>query len=253
MQICKLCNLPFPELENSHIISECFYKYLYDKKHRYVPISNEVDEQLEMKQKGFTEKLLCKACENKFSKWENILSKDFEDIGKMSSSYLTISTVKADWIKVEGIRFNEFKRGLLSIFWRASISSLKVFRNYKFGPYNERIREILFNDKPLSAIQYPILMKMGTLEGNYAEGVMMFYPRGKFNIHSSVYRMTISGFDFTLYMTEDKFPSQAEKILIGGYSSLYFMKFRIEDVLSGGGVLDRFGDDDVIKIMSRLK
>lgn len=69
---CHLCSQQ-TKLCNSHVIPEFFYEQmqLYDNKHRCYILSTEPRKYFPFVQKGYREKLLCKKCEGKFSRWEN--------------------------------------------------------------------------------------------------------------------------------------------------------------------------------------
>ena len=151
---CKLCNLN-KELRKSHIISETFYRGLYDSKHRALPIQLE-NKKLGLIQKGIREELLCSDCEVKIGRWENTLKRDLVDFGNGESNFLKIKKTSKGFFKVEGIRYKEFKLGVLSILWRMSLSSHEYFKSYSLGPYEEKIRLLLLQEDAQRENQYAI-------------------------------------------------------------------------------------------------
>src|SRR3546814_16606531 len=70
---CALCLLPKP-LQDSHIIPEFLYGVMYDDKHRYNVLSLAPERRERIEQKGVREQLLCRDCEQKFSKLESYAS-----------------------------------------------------------------------------------------------------------------------------------------------------------------------------------
>jgi hypothetical protein len=67
---CKLCQRE-AELQNSHVLSEFLYRELYDDKHRLAALSQ--DRKPISLQTGVKEPMLCRACEQGFSKWKPTL------------------------------------------------------------------------------------------------------------------------------------------------------------------------------------
>ena len=76
---CAGCNNK-KMLQNSHIIPEFFYRYVYTKDHKFILISSDNEDKLKISQKGFREKLLCKDCENYLAKFEKITAEFFNEI-----------------------------------------------------------------------------------------------------------------------------------------------------------------------------
>lgn len=60
--------------------------------------------------------------------------------------------------RITNLDYQKFKLFLLSILWRASISSRGFFRDVNLGPYEERIRTMILEGDPGRAEDFPILM-----------------------------------------------------------------------------------------------
>lgn len=71
---CKLCKKNKP-LRRSHIFPEWLYQPLYDDNHRFYVLSTDSNKRRGTRPKGIYEKLLCDECEQKFSKWEQVVKK----------------------------------------------------------------------------------------------------------------------------------------------------------------------------------
>lgn len=153
---CHFCE-NIVDLQNSHIIPECLYDKIYDEKHRFIAITDTNQNQLIINQLGYREKLLCIKCENLFSKWEGVLKKTLVDISNYNSSHLKIEKYSQTFDHVQKIEFIPFKKSILSIIWRMSISNNDYFIGYKLGPYEEKIRTVLKNENVTSFI-FPILI-----------------------------------------------------------------------------------------------
>ena len=69
--VCALCKAN-GDLQNSHIIPEFFYKLVYDQQpRRFQVVSAQVSEREYFEQKGLRDRLLCRGCEQRLSKWEH--------------------------------------------------------------------------------------------------------------------------------------------------------------------------------------
>lgn len=148
---CKLCKKN-QKLMNSHIIPEFIYKPLYDKKHRFYVFSTYEKKDRPMEQKGIREKLLCNICEQRLSTYENYAK-------KVLSDEVEIKMIKeGGGVVVSGIRYKDFKLFQLSILWRASISSHKMFKNVSLGKHESIIREMIMSDTPGEPGKYCCVM-----------------------------------------------------------------------------------------------
>ena len=120
MPICALCHGPGP-LRNSHVMPELMYGPLYEPDdHRFHHVDVETGETRIM-QKGLREKLFCATCESPLlSDLERRYSQDVEIPDEMTGSQLTLN-----------VDYGQVKLCLLSILWRAGISSLDAFSEGK--------------------------------------------------------------------------------------------------------------------------
>lgn len=87
MEECYNCH-QLKELQNSHIIPEFFYKYVYTQDHKFILLSEQKEEKLIPEQKGFREKLLCHECEELLSKKETVASFFFNDLITKNYSHI---------------------------------------------------------------------------------------------------------------------------------------------------------------------
>jgi len=166
---CLLCNKE-KKLRNSHIISEFFYKPMYDDKHRFniIPLSEGQKRQYE--QKGLLEKLLCDSCENQLSVYEDHVRRIFDG---GTGIYIT----NGNPIKIEGIDYQKFKLFQLSLLYRAAISNLDFFNNVTLDPHLNKIRNMLLNVNPGSKFDYPCLIFMILMEKNKVLDGFIYPPQ----------------------------------------------------------------------------
>lgn len=169
MPTCALCKGE-KELRNSHIISEFFYKPLYDDKHRFnvVPLSD--DQKMSFEQKGLREQLLCDDCESRLSRYEKYTRGIFY-------GGVGINIKNSNPIEISGIDYQQFKLFQLSLIYRASVSRLDFFKNVSLGPHEEKIRRLLLEENPGSKFDYPCMIIMFVMEKNEILDGLIFPPQ----------------------------------------------------------------------------
>jgi len=72
---CKLCQSS-TDLMSSHIIPEFVYRPSYDNIHRAIHLKANPQKRNYL-QKGLREQLLCKSCEQRFSRYESYFAKEW--------------------------------------------------------------------------------------------------------------------------------------------------------------------------------
>jgi hypothetical protein len=243
---CKLC-LKNTDLRESHIIPETFYQEIYDDLHRMVVLTLE-DTKLKLIQSGIKEKLLCHNCEQRFSKWENFLKKDLVDFGNKQSKYLTFSLEDKNLIKIEGIRYNEFKLAILSILWRLSVSSHPYFYLYQLGVYEEKLRQILLKGIAPDESIYPIIIIRHEIEKEFDPGIIMQFPPKVFKQSVTIQTSTIPPIKIQQLVTIQAFTiwGHTFKIIVNDNN---FLKINLERYLRKSGHLN-IKTQELIQFMS---
>lgn len=164
---CKLCLQEKTLCKESHIISNFMYKPLFGDKNigeeegmAYVDLKKNREHQAFTGE--FEADVLCQECEGKISRWETYartvlyggtLSKNSQILVQNQ-----INKNGAEFLYVQGIDYKLFKLFLLSVLWRASISSRPFFENVSLGPFEEKIRCILMNEDAGKASSYPCVI-----------------------------------------------------------------------------------------------
>ncbi len=144
---CRLCLQEKP-LVNSHIIPEWCYKPLYDSDHRFVVMPLDAGVNRKYHQKGIREPLLCSDCDGKIGVWEKYVSEVFN-----GGVYITI-TQGPGQIVLGNIDYKKYKLFLMSLLWRAGISSLHFFDSVALGPHADILRHHLLDDRPGEPFEY---------------------------------------------------------------------------------------------------
>jgi hypothetical protein len=146
--ICKLCQRT-GRIRKSHIIPEFLYESIYDEKHRGIYLATEPNRILKYEQKGIRELLLCSDCEIYLSQYEGYGKKILSDIQEENSSS------KANFYLLSNIEYSKFKLFLISVLWRAGISSIDFFSKIILSKNHEiRMREMLLNRDPGEPYEY---------------------------------------------------------------------------------------------------
>ena len=261
---CKLC-LKNTDLRKSNIISETFYEEIYDDLHRMVILRLE-DTKLKFSQSGIKEKLLCHNCEEKFSKWENFLKKDLVDFGNKQSKYLIFSLLDENHIRIEGIRYNEFKLAVLSIVWRLSVSSHPDFYLYNLGIHEDKIREILLNGIAPDESIYPIIVTRHEIEKEFSSGIIILFPPkvsevtiptytippSKFQQLLTIQAFTIWGHTFKIIINDNNFLKINLERYLRKSGHLNIKTQELIEFMSEDSVFKRIDDQDVNDIYERM-
>ena len=250
--VCKLCRENC-DLRESHIISEAFYEDVYDKKHHRAVLVSMENPKLKLIQKGIREKLLCRDCEQKLSKWESILKRDLIDIGNQKSEFLNISHVDEDLFKVEGIRYKEFKLAILSILWRMSITSDPFFKSYKLGAYEEKLRQRLLDENVADEKKYPIMVSRYELDGVFYPGIIMGFPPGKYDQMFTVQSFIIWGHRFVIFVNDKSFPKVPVEACLRSSGELFVDVCSLIELASPESALSRIYDEQVKSMYAKMK
>ena len=142
--VCALCTVN-GDLQNSHIIPEFFYKLTYDAKpRRFHVVSATPSERESFEQKGLRERLLCRACEQEFGRWESYAKSALID-----AKGVTITRHK-DRITFHNLDYRQFRLFQLSLLWRMGVSTLPFFKDVALGPHEEKLRLALMRRTPSS-------------------------------------------------------------------------------------------------------
>jgi hypothetical protein len=200
---CKLCQKTSP-LRNSHIIPEFVFTSLYDEKHRMNVLSTRKQKPRPFEQKGLREKLLCATCETKFSQLELYANTAFD--GKSAERPL------AHIIVVKGVDYKKFKLFLLSVLWRASISSLEFFSEVDLGRHEEILRKMILAEDPGASDKYGIV-PFALVDGHRIETGLIMQPSRE-NMYGQVgYRFIFGGFLWAYFVSSLSAPNSVKPLL----------------------------------------
>src|SRR4051812_14436929 len=128
---CRLCLKEVPVVR-SHIIPEFCFASMYDQDHRFIEVHDVDAGKVRRGQKGFWERLLCSDCETRLNRFERHARRLFKDKLPERKSLRRIDVPNLD--------YRLFKLFILSVLWRASVSSHPVFEHVSLGKHEEIMR-----------------------------------------------------------------------------------------------------------------
>lgn len=194
--LCRLC-LEEAKLCRSHIIPEFLYAELYDENHRFIEVASVTEGVVRQGQLGYREKLLCDSCEATLSRWERHARRLFVDeLPPFAEKSARLREHKrADYLPT--------KLFFLSILWRASVSSLSIFKHVSLGPHEERIRQMLMQADPGGMLDYPVSLFALHMMGNHFKNFMV-EPTYMRVDGRRCYRIVVRGFVVIIYVDSVK-------------------------------------------------
>lgn len=191
------------------------YENAYNDKGLLVPIrtSDPPDSKVNTEQKGFRDELLCLECENRLSKIEGYAKKVCLGIKRNGSRWASVEPVTDRTIQVTRYDFQSLKKFILSLFWRASVSTHRVFEKFDLGPYEKRFQQLIFGPTDCTVQEFPVLLfrlNVGAHDG----GAVLVYPPRKVNGKTN-YEVCGFGFGFHVIVDPSPAPSSIDQTFIG--------------------------------------
>jgi len=214
--ICKLCGEYKDLCSKSHILPKFCYKYLKEKDNSFIffryPAHKPVDNKFSIE---YESGILCLDCENKrLGSLDDYGSKIINNDGfndKLSFSLKETPENKFLVISNSFYEYKKFKLFLLSILWRAGISSRKMFAEVKLDSNIEiDLREMILNDNPGKEYEYPCGILLPPME-------TLFKKAENFNPH-------IAGFVISPVTTQINGVSAYQFIIMGTQYIFYINK-----------------------------
>ena len=163
---CRLC-MKAEKLCRSHIIPEFLYTILYDEFHRFIELTDVQKGIARQPQKGHREHLLCAGCETKINRYEKHARRLFVD--ELPPLIPRSKRVR----RHPRLDYNLAKLFFLSVLWRASISSLKIFKHVSLGPHEEKVRGMLESGEAGAALEYPVAIHALYMDGEHFRDFMV--------------------------------------------------------------------------------
>ncbi len=153
---CKFCNQA-KELVRAHIIPNCFcLKAKGNSKQLWEAKQND-DRAVQYWQNGvWDDSILCSNCDNGFSQWD---AYGFEILGTPPGNN-DLPRNDSEWkcFILRNIDYVLMKLFILSVLWRASVSSRPFFAKVRLGPHESTIADMLRDRNPGSYDEYSVVL-----------------------------------------------------------------------------------------------
>ena len=193
----------------SHIIPEFMYQDLYDENHKFYFFSPKE----KFEGTGYTKRpssgeyeggLLCAECDGGIiGSYESYARLALE--GGLSKNekievlnYKNQHGVKGSLVK--NINYKKFKLFLLSILWRASISSRPLFSAIALGPHEEILRKMIFEGNPETSTDYPIVFMTYVNDKDMPQDIIAQPKKLRNGNGNLLYAFIIGGFFYNFFV-----------------------------------------------------
>lgn len=203
---CALC-LGNKELCKSHIIPEFIFSPLYDQDHRFIEVTDIAKGVVKKGQKGYWQKLLCAECETKINRYERHSRRIFID---PLPPHILKSKIIREHPRLD---YNTFKLFCLSVLWRASVSSLPIFRHVRLGPHENKIRDLLLRDDAGDTLSYPVQVFALHFEGEHFRDFLIDPTHVRIE-GRLCYRFVMMGFVFFVYVSNHSISDRQKKLAL---------------------------------------
>lgn len=194
--ICALCR-ESRDLRRSHIVPEFLHRPIYDEQHS-VLVMRAGAERARTLRKGLRERLLCGACEHRLQRLEDQFAREWYQNPALRTF------LPADGLTLQ-VSYPQFKLFLLSIIWRASISTLEDFTDVALGPHEEVIRRMLLETDPGTGRDYRVFVGLirDDNTGLRWDNVLLVPLRIRFE-GLWAYRLVFGGASWTIVVSRHK-------------------------------------------------
>ncbi len=186
MSICRLCLEEKKLIGRSQIIPDFLYKHggLYDDKHKinHFSIQDLVDgKKPSLLQSGVHEgNLLYPECDDRRlgDQLEQYAKKAIYRGGRLPADQTPdcknyYNAEGGEFMICSNLNYTKFKLFLLSILWRASISTKSFFNQINLGAHEEIIRQMIFSNDARQYDDYPILLVSTVSDKAFSSDVVL--------------------------------------------------------------------------------
>tara|TARA_R110000796_G_scaffold251980_1_gene384687 strand:+ start:3615 stop:4370 length:756 start_codon:yes stop_codon:yes gene_type:complete len=208
---CRLCKKEKDLIKKSHIMSEFLHKDLFDENHKLIsfePIELlKTNPRISRPSSGSYEGgLLCKECDNEvIGKYETYASKLLN--GKLSKKEkIRCNFAKSidgiNLLELSDLNYSSLKLFLLSLLWRAHISSRDEYRDVALGPYADKIGKALLDENP--GADNDIIITITKLDPTAGFSTFIGQPIRHKVEQTTQYSIIINGYIVVYYLKENR-------------------------------------------------
>lgn len=218
MKICNLCKEEKTLIETSHIISDFLHKELYDENHRLLKFHpkelTKPNPKIETPPSAtYDGGILCNKCDNEvIGKYETYISNVLKDNLSVKNKlfFRKIKNIHGvNILEIENLNYTKTKLFLLSLLWRAHLSSNPEFSSVKLGPYADKIRIQIFNG--IASDEEDLQITIFSLEKSGGFSTFIGSPIKHKIEHATYYSMLILGYVILFHLKESKMSNDLKK------------------------------------------
>lgn len=206
---CRLCKEEKDLIKKSHIISEFLHKDMFDEHGKLRAFDPKdflkKDPRISRPSSGTYEgKLMCKECDsNIIGKYESYAAKLLNgNLGKTEKIKCNFSKSidGVNILELSGLNYSFLKLFLLSLLWRAHISSRDEYMEVDLGPYADKIGKALFDENP--GADNDIVISITKLDPTAGFSTFIGQPRRHKIANTTSYSIVINGYIVVFYLKE---------------------------------------------------
>lgn len=236
MEQCALCEQEVDLLIESHLLPNAAYRAMrqIDPEHKLLQL-NFRDSTGYYHEKQIKARLLCRGCEDLFSKrgerpagmlWASNKRFGLLEIIKATVNFQPLNSGMNlyDGNSLPATVVDSIKYLFFSIFWRASVwpDHLHTGYNGALGPYAQKIREFLLDREP--SMDFKLLVQVNTNENFHS---LMRIPTLVSNMNVKTHYTSMQGLNVMLYLGQSAKSPDNLRIFSGMQSSIAFVTLDI--------------------------
>lgn len=226
---CRLCGL-LDQLCRSHVLPETAYANVIDcTSHPQMVAVRDVKKgkiSETHRQTGFWERLLCKKCEMKFSRYETYAAKH------LLNAQLTPPTGSASRLSVLKVTdYARLKLFFLSMLWRVGVASGDFFRGVDLGKHANQLQQMLLTENPGELDDYGCLLTRFLPERDVPVEQILIPPRTTrtHDGHNGCL-LAFRGFAFQYYISRHRIPTGVKAAFLNKNGHLGICWMRMRDI-----------------------
>jgi hypothetical protein len=218
---CRLCLKEKPLLKKSHILSSFFYGDLQgDDNEMYMVSLDEPSGGKKVHTGEFEGGLLCQECDGSvLSKYENYGKAfffgrgDSKPLPGLQHENQIHPDGKLKSTHIKGVDYSKLKLFLLSVLWRASISSRPFFSQVNLGKHEEAVRQMLLSGNPGSNMDFPSMVSVITDQDNKKIAAGLITPPTRFRVgHCISYQFQIGRLVIMFFVSSFGVPDYIQEV-----------------------------------------
>lgn len=217
---CRGLNCRSAALIKAHIIPKAFGRHIRDDGPN-MSLSPERVQQAFPQLGDYDSEILCASCDNKLGAFDEY---GISVCRIFKQKHILVTKNVFELSPFDGDLFGTF---ILSILWRGSISSRKIFSNIELGPYEDKARNVLFGASPLHDLRaFQVIVLRYTSKHLDMDKMYSIPSRAQFD-GINTYSFGIGGFRILAKFDNRRFPKDFSLFEVNGGSTLrgFFMEF----------------------------